>query len=94
MTFTLLLLHFAIDKCPVRYYNYMAVQKHSISMCGAVGSAGGLGACPAVIAEKIRKSRKAFNGADFRHFMKTQNSVEFAFDHSLSHFHAENQKIE
>ena len=72
----------------------MAVQKHSISRCGAVGSAGGLGACLAVIAEILQKSRKAFNGADFRVVSKTQKSVDFEFDHSLSHFHAKARKIE
>ena len=51
-----------------------------------------LGACLAVIAEILRTSRKAFNGADFRHLIKAQNGVEFAFDHSLSHFHAKNKK--
>ena len=63
-----------------------------ISRCGAVGSALGLGACLARNAEILRKSRKAFNGADFLHFIKTQNRVEFAFDHSLSHFHAKTAK--
>ena len=58
-----------------------------------MGSALALGACPAVTAKKIRKSRKAFVYADFRHFMKTQNGVEFAFDHSLSHFHAKTKKL-
>ena len=66
----------------------MAVQKHSISRCGAVGSAGGLGACLAVTAEILQKSRKAFTDAGFRGFMKTQKCVDFEFDHSLSHFHA------
>ncbi len=33
----------------------------------------------------LRLSRKAFNGAEFRGFRKTQKSVDFAFDHSLSH---------
>ena len=47
-----------------------------------------LGACLARIAEILRKSRKAFTYADFRHFIKTQKCVEFAFDHSLSHFYA------
>ncbi|MBE6686694.1 MAG: hypothetical protein E7591_05620 [Ruminococcaceae bacterium] len=36
----------------------------------------------------------AFIYAGFRHFTKTQNSVGFAFDHSLSHFYAKNEKIE
>ena len=72
----------------------MAVQKHSISRCGAVGSAGGLGACLVVISVIKQKSRKAFNGADFRHFKETQKCVDFAFDHSLSHFHAKTIKIE
>jgi len=58
------------------------------------GKALGLGACLAVTAEILQKSRKAFNGADFQHFTKTQNGVEFAFDHSLSHFHAKRPKIE
>ena len=52
-----------------------------------------LGACLAQIAVKKQKSRKAFNGADFRGFNKTQNGVEFAFDHSLSHFHAKIKKL-
>ena len=63
-----------------------------LSGCGAVGSALALGACRAVIAEILRKTRKAFNGADFRHFKKTQKCVDFAFDHSLSHFHAKTIK--
>ena len=67
---------------------------YSISGCSAVGSAPALGACPAVIAEKIRKSRKAFKDADFRGFKITQKSVDFEFDHSLSHFHAKRRKIE
>ena len=53
-----------------------------------------LGACPARNAEILRKSRIAFNGADFRGFKETQKSVEFEFDHSLSHFHAKTIKIE
>ena len=68
--------------------------KYQISGCSAVGSALALGACPAVTAEKIRKSRKAFTYADFRGFLETQKSVDFAFDHSLSHFHAKARKIE
>ena len=56
------------------------------------GSAFALGACPAVTAEKIRKSRKAFTYADFRGFKKTQKRVDFAFDHSLSHFYAKTIK--
>ena len=65
-------------------------RRHSTSGCGADGSAGALGACLAVITVKKQKSRKAFNGADFRGFIKTQKSVDFEFDHSLSHFHAKN----
>lgn len=42
---------------------------------------------------KKQKSRKAFTYADFRHFTKTQNRVDFAFDHSLSHFHAKDQNL-
>jgi len=72
----------------------LTVRVIRISGCGPVGRAPGLGACLAVIAEILQKSRKAFNGADFRHFIKTQNGVEFAFDHSLSHFHAKTIKIE
>ncbi len=49
-----------------------------------------LGACSARITVKTRKSRKPFNGADFWCFKKTQKCVDFEFDHSLSHFHAEN----
>ena len=52
-----------------------------------------LGACLAVTAAKMRKSRKAFNGADFRGFEITQKSVDFEFDHSLSHFHAKAKKL-
>ncbi len=62
--------------------------KLNTSGCGSAGRAGGLGACLAVIAEILQKSRKAFNGADFRGYKKTQKSVDFEFDHSLSHFHA------
>ena len=52
-----------------------------------------MGACPAVIAEILQKSRKAFTYADFRGFKKTQKSVDFEFDHSLSHFHAKTKKL-
>ena len=55
------------------------------SGCGAVGSARSLGACPAVIAKILQKSRKAFVYADFRGFIKIKNSVKNRFDHSLSH---------
>ena len=41
----------------------------------------------------MRKSRKYFNGADFRDYKQTQKSVDFEFDHSLSHFHAKNEKL-
>ena len=58
-----------------------------------LGRAPALGACLAVISVIKQKSRKAFNGADFRSFNKTQNRVEFAFDHSLSHFHAKAKKL-
>ena len=67
--------------------------KLNISGCGSAGRAGGLGPCLAVIAKKIRKSRKAFTYADFRHFKKTQKSVDFEFDHNLSHFHAKTKKL-
>ena len=60
----------------------------------ATGSAPALGACRAVIAVKKQKSRKAFNGADFWVVLKIQKSMEFAFDHSLSHFHVKTRKIE
>lgn len=65
----------------------------SVSRCGAIGSALALGACRAVITVILQKSRNPFIYADFRHLMKTQNSVEFAFDHSLSHFYAKNEKL-
>jgi len=68
--------------------------KNNVSRCGAIGSALALGACLAVVVEILQKSRKAFDGADFRHLIKTQNRVDFAFDHSLSHFHAKRPKIE
>ena len=64
-----------------------------ISGCSAVGSAPALGACPAVTAEILQKSRKAFTYADFRGFKKTQKCVDFEFDHSLSHFHARRPKF-
>ncbi len=64
-----------------------------MSGCSAVGSAPASGACLAVTAAKMRKSRKAFNGADFRVVFKTQNCVDFEFDHSLSHFHAKRRKL-
>ena len=68
--------------------------KYQISGCSAVGSALALGACLAVIAEILQKSRKSFNGADFRLLERTQKSVDFEFDHSLSHLHAKSRKIE
>ena len=68
--------------------------KYQISGRSAVGSALALGACLAVTAVKMRKYRKAFNGAVFQEFKMTQKSVDFEFDHSLSHFHAKRSKIE
>ena len=53
-----------------------------------------LGACPGRNTVENEKARNPFDYADFRHFTKTQNSVDFAFDHSLSHFHAKTRKIE
>ena len=69
-------------------FTHIALKLNNLSRCGAAGSALALGACPAVIAVKKQKSRKPFTYADFRGFIKTQKSVDFEFDHSLSHFHA------
>ena len=48
-----------------------------------------------VVNQKHRKNIKRpepFIYAGFRHSDKTQNSVDFAFDHSLSHFYANSKK--
>ena len=87
-------IHPTKQKALARGCFFVPFTKTNISGCGSAGRAGGLGACLAVITEILQKSRKAFTYADFRGFEITQKSVDFEFDHSLSHFHAKTRKIE
>jgi len=85
-------LYFLSYSCGIIYKQSSERQKNL--NVAQFGRAPALGACLAVIAVISRNSRKAFNGADFRGFKKTQNRVDFAFDHSLSHLHAKRRKNE